>query len=137
MKVKDSLIIAAHCSANLTAYDGYCVIADETLPGDLTSSPGVKLPTTMAADVVGVITTPADGATDRLSMAVRGFGGSLRIKLGGAVNAFDRLTLMANGRCEANGEGTLVGMALESGAVDELVEGTLANPSSIGSISNS
>jgi len=74
-----------------------------------------------------VITTPADGATDNVSVAVVGFAGTVRIKLGGAAAAFDALTLKADGTVEANGAGTIVAKAMESGAEDELIEAVLVS----------
>lgn len=125
MKVRDIAILALACVVDLTNYDGYGVIPDATIPGDATTPPGVKLPAANTDDCIGVITTPADGATDNLSVATRGFGGTVRFKLGGAVAFGDKLTLMADGTFEANGIGTEMGRAMEAGAADELIEGTL------------
>ena len=125
MKVRDLAIIACACATDLTDYDGYGVVADATLPGDVTGPPGVKVATAVDADCVGVITTPADGDTDNVSVAMKGFGGTVRCKLGGACDAFDKLTLMADGTFEAAGAGTVVARALDAGAVDELVEAVL------------
>lgn len=124
MKVRDMVILALACAADLTNYDGYGVIADAALPGSDIAPPGVKLATAIADDVVGVITTPADGSTgEEVSVATAGFGGTVRFKLGGTVAFGDKLTLMADGTFEANGAGTVVGKAAEAGVADELIEG--------------
>ena len=125
MKVKDIAIIACACATDMTEYDGYGVIADATLPGDVAVQAGVKLPAALDADCIGVITTPADGATDNLSVAIKGYGGTIRCKLGGPCAAFEKLTLMADGTFEGGGLGTVVARAVESGVADELVEAVL------------
>lgn len=125
MKVKDLAIIACAAATDLTDYDGYGVIADATLPGTDMAPPGVKIATAASGDCVGVITTPADGSTDNLSVALKGFGGTVRCKLGGACDALEKLTLMASGKFEGGGTGTVVARALEAGVSDELVEAVL------------
>lgn len=125
MKVRDLAIIACACAADLSDYDGYAVIPDATIPGDATGPAGVKLATAIAQEPVGVITTPADGSVDNLGVATLGCGGTVRVKLGGAVTFGQKITLMADGTFEGDGEGTVCGKALEAGAVDELVEATL------------
>jgi hypothetical protein len=119
MKVRDLAILSFPSVEDLSAKDGFVVIPDAANPGH------VKLANAVDAAPVGVITTPANGATDNISVAVVGFTGTVRVKLGGAVNAFDALTLKANGTLEANGAGTIVAKAMESGAADELIEAVL------------
>lgn len=125
MKVKESALLALACVLDLTDNEGFGVIPDATIAGDVTTPAGVKLPAAATDHCVGVITTPADGSTDHLGVAVRGFGGTVRFKLGGTVVFGDKLTLMADGTFEANGTGTEVGLALEGGVADELIEGSL------------
>jgi hypothetical protein len=120
MKVRDLAILSFPSVEDLSEKDGYVVIPDAANPGK------VKLANAADASPVGVITTPADGAVDNVSVAVPGFAGTVRIKLGGIVAAFDTLTLKANGTVEANGAGTIVGKAMEAGAVDEKIEAVLA-----------
>jgi len=120
MKVRDLAILSFPTSEDLSDNDGYVVIADGATAGN------VKLANSATAKVAGVITTPADGDEDNVGVAVPGFGGTVRCKLGGTVAAFDTLTLMADGTVEANGTGTVVGKAMESGVAEELVEATLA-----------
>lgn len=105
---------------DLSEKDGFVVIPDTANPGK------VKLANAADAAAVGVITTPADGAVDNVSVAVPGFAGTVRIKLGGTVAAFDILTLKADGTVEANGAGTIVGKAMEAGTATEKIEAVLA-----------
>ena len=120
MKVRDLAIMPFPSVEDLSAKDGYVVIADGGNAGN------VKLADSATAKIAGVITTPADGSVDLVGIAVPGFGGTVRMKLGGTVAALDTLTLKADGTVEANGAGTVVGKALEAGVAEELVEGTLA-----------
>lgn len=120
MKVRDLAIMSFPSAEDLSEKDGCVVIADAANAGS------VKLADSATAKVAGVITTPADGSVDNVGIAVPGFGGTVRMKLGGTVKAFDTLTLKATGTVEANGSGTVVGKALEAGVADELVEATLA-----------
>ncbi len=120
MKVRDTAIIAVASSADLSEKDGYVVVADGT-------AGKVKLATATTQTPVGVITTPANGATDLIGIAVPGFGGTVRVKLGAACDAFEKLTLMADGTVEGGGTGTAVGLALEAGVKDELIEATIFN----------
>ena len=119
MKVRDLAILSFPTTEDLSEKDGYVVIADAGNAGS------VKLADSATAKVAGVITTPADGSIDLVGVAVPGFGGTVRMKLGGTVAAFDTLTLKADGTVEANGTGTVVGKALEAGVAEELVEATL------------
>jgi hypothetical protein len=119
MKVKNSAIIPLSTSEDLSDNDGYVVVSDG-------AAGAVKLATAADGTPVGVITSPADGAVDLVGVAVPGFGGTVRVKLGGACDAFESLTLMADGTCEGGGAGTKVGTALEAGVAGELVEATLA-----------
>lgn len=119
MKVRDTAILSFQTVEDLSAKDGYVVIPDAANPGK------VKLANAADAAPVGVITTPADGAEDNVSVAVVGFNGTVRVKLGGAVDAFDTLTLKADGTVEADGAGTIVAKAMESGAAGELIEAVL------------
>ena len=118
MKVRDLAILSFACVADLLTKDGYVVQPDA-------ANGGVKLADATDNTFAGVITTPADGSVDNVSVAVPGFGGTVRVKCGGAVSQFDTLTLMADGTVEANGTGTAIGTAMEDGAVDELIESTL------------
>lgn len=118
MKVRDLAILSFQTVEDLSDNDGYVVIPDAV-------NGGVKLADAADAAPVGVITTPADGAVDNVGVAVVGFTGTVRVKLGGACDAFDSLTLMADGTVEADGAGTIVAKAMESGAAGELVEAVL------------
>lgn len=120
MIVRTAAIIPFPSVEDLSEKDGFVVIPDAANPGK------VKLANAANAAIAGVITTPADGALDNVSVAVPGFAGTVRIKLGGNVAAFDTLTLKADGTVEANGAGTIVGKAMEAGAVDEKIEAVLA-----------
>lgn len=118
MKVRDLAIMSFPTVENLEEKDGYVVQPDA-------ANGGVKLADAVDNTFAGVITTPADGSKDNVSVAVAGFGGTVRVKCGGAVSRFDTLTLMADGTVEAAGAGTEIGTAMEDGAADELIEATL------------
>ena len=120
MKVRESAIIPMSTSEDLSDKDGYVVIPDGT-------GGAVKLATAVDDSVAGVITTPADGSVDLIGVAVPGFGGTVRVKLGGACNAHQELTLKADGTVEGDGLGTKVARALEAGVAEELVEAVLVN----------
>ena len=118
MKVRDLAILSFPTTEDLSEKEGYVVIADGT-------AGNVKLATAADGTPVGVITTPADGTEDNVSVAVTGFAGTVRVKLGAACDAFESLTLMADGTVEGAGAGTIVAKAMESGVADELVEAVL------------
>lgn len=118
MKVRDLAILSFPTTEDLSEKDGYVVIPDG-------AAGNVKLADSAAATPVGVITTPADGSEDNVSVAVVGFTGTVRVKLGAACDAFESLTLMADGTCEGGGAGTIVAKAMESGVAEELVEAVL------------
>jgi len=119
MKLRDLAILAFITVEDLLLNDGYVVQPDAV-------NGGVKLATAADNTFAGVITTPADGSVDLVGVAVPGYGGTVRVKCGGAVSQFDTLTLMADGTVEANGAGTIIGTAMEDGVADEKVEATLA-----------
>jgi hypothetical protein len=119
MKTSYYAILSFPSVEDLSEKDGFVVIPDTANPGK------VKLANAADAAVVGVITTPADGAVDNVSVAVTGFAGTVRIKLGGTVAAFDILTLKADGTVEANGAGTIVGKAMEAGTATEKINAVL------------
>jgi hypothetical protein len=85
-----------------------------------------------AADTLplGVIVEGQD--TDGLdTVACHNFGGTVPVKLEGAVSAGDRLELTADGDViEDSGSGArvIVGQALEDGAATELIEAALISP---------
>lgn len=117
MKVRDLAILSFPSVEDLSGNDGYIVQPDA-------ANDGVKLADATDNTFAGVVTESL-GDGEPVSVAVPGFGGTVRIKCGGAVSRFDKLTLMADGTVEANGLGTEIGTAMEDGAVDELIEATL------------
>ena len=66
-----------------------------------------------------------------VAIAAGGFSGTLKLKLSAAVNLGDTLEIINTGMVRADQESgarTLVGVALESGVADELIEAVIFRP---------
>lgn len=105
-------------STDLTGKEGYVVVPDS----------GLKLAAT--ADLAKAFGVIVEGGTVFADVAVIGaFGGTVGVKLGGQVAVGDKLKVNDGGTVSKyEGSGTVVGVALESGVSDEIVEAALAAP---------
>ena len=124
---RTNAILPFEASADLTGYVGRFVVL---FLGK------VALVTLLPVKPLGILLT--DGkAGDRVTVAIGagGLAGTVRVKLAAAVTAPGTyLQLTADGRVipdAGTGSRTLVAQALETGAVDELIEAVLIAPQSL------
>lgn len=121
MIVKTDRIIALTPTADHTGKEGYAV---------KNSSGSAALGSAVTDVPIGVIT---EGATTagKVSVALQGFKGTVRVKLGsspGSVVAFSNLEMGTNGTFNIASGTTgriIAGYALETGAANELIEAVL------------
>ena len=106
-------------STDLTGKEGFVAVYDSGLKLAATASLGAAL---------GVIT---EGGAESSDIAIAGaFGGIVRCKAGGAIAVGDKLKVVDGGTVEAysSGAGTVIGVALQAAAQDELFEAALLTP---------
>ena len=110
--------LANKASTDLTGKEGYVVVPDS----------GLKLAATADLDkAFGVITE--GGGTESDVAIIGAFGGTVVVKLGGTVAVGDKLKVDDGGTVSAYVDsGTVIGVALEAGVQDELVEAALCAP---------
>jgi hypothetical protein len=118
METRKAAIISLVPSVDHTDYEGYFVV--------ITSGKAVI---TTSATVVpaGVIIDPATTSGED-SIALMNHGGTVRVKVTGAVTAGNLLQIRTDGTVEADdasGARTLVARALEDGVTGELVDAAL------------
>ena len=110
MKSKDIALVrmANKPNTDLTGKEGY--IAEYN--GGLQVSGGTN--------ALGVIT---EGGKEESDIAVLGtYGGTVRAKASGTVTVGTKVVVDAAGKIKTAATGTVIGVALESGVADELVE---------------
>lgn len=110
--------LANKASTDLTGKEGYVVVPDS----------GLKLAATAdLSKAFGVITE--GGGTESDVAIIGAFGGTVAVKLGGTVAVGDKLKVDDGGTVSAYVDsGTVIGVALEAGVKDELVEAALCAP---------
>jgi hypothetical protein len=121
METRKQAIISLTPAVDHTDYEGYFAII----------SAGKAAVTTSATVVpAGVIIDGAE-TTGQDSIALMNHGGTVRVKVTGAVTAGDLLQIRTDGTVEtddASGARTLVARAIEDGATGELVDAALIGP---------
>ena len=111
--------MANKASTDLTGKEGYIAVYDS----------GVALAAT--ASLAGALGAIVEGGANRSDVAIAGaFGGVVRLKAGGSITAGAKLKVVNGGKVEAysSGAGTVVGVALQAAAADELFEAVLRTP---------
>ena len=111
--------MANKASTDLTGKEGYIAVYDS----------GVALAAT--ASLAGALGAIVEGGANSSDVAIAGaFGGVVRLKAGGSITAGAKLKVVNGGKVEAysSGAGTVVGVALQAAAADELFEAVLRTP---------
>ena len=106
-------------STDLTGKEGYIAVYDS----------GVKLAAT--ASLAGALGAIVEGGVSSSDVAIAGaFPGVVRLKAGGSITAGAKLKVVDGGTVQAysSGAGTVIGVALQSAASDELFEAVLRTP---------
>ncbi len=124
---RTNAILSFEAAADLTGYVGRFVVL---------SAGKVALVSSATVKPLGVLLT--DGkAGERVTVAIGagGLAGTVRVKLAAAVSTVGAyLQTTADGRTQADaatGARTVVAQALETGAIDELIEAVLIAPQSL------
>jgi len=106
-------------STDLTGKEGYIAVYDS----------GVKLAAT--ASLAGALGAIVEGGVSASDVAIAGaFPGVVRLKAGGSITAGAKLKVVDGGTVQAysSGAGTVIGVALQAAAADELFEAVLRTP---------
>lgn len=118
-KQKALVRLANKASTDLSGKEGFIAEYDS----------GLKL--SGGTNALGVIT---EGGAENTDVAILGvFDGILRGKASGTIAVGDKLKVDSNGKLAAytSGAGTVVGVALQAGVADELVEFAPMKPESV------
>ena len=118
-KQKALVRLANKASTDLSGKEGFIAEYDS----------GLKL--SGGTNALGVIT---EGGAENTDVAILGvFDGILRGKASGTIAVGDKLKVDSNGKLAAytSGAGTVVGVALQAGGADELVEFAPMKPESV------
>lgn len=120
--VRKEALISLEPAADHSEKSGYFCSIDSAGKAALVAA-ATTLPTGVIVD--------GEATTGRDTVACHNYGGTVLVKLGGAVSAGDRLELTADGDViEDSGSGArvIVATALEDGADTELIEAFLISP---------
>jgi hypothetical protein len=123
MIARTTAIIPVEPSATHVGKEGYAV----------TFTGGKAVLCAANTDAVNGVITEGSDTTGKDSVAVPGFGGTVKVKLGssaGTIVLGTMLEIKAGGtwKADAGTSGTVAAMALEAGTDDELIEAVLLNP---------
>ena len=111
-------------STDLTGKEGYIAVYDSGLKPAATAS---------LASALGAI---VEGGVNSSDIAIAGaFPGVVRLKAGGAITVGAKLKVVDGGTVQAysSGAGTVVGVALQAAAQDDLFEAVLLTPTTCAS----
>ena len=106
-------------STDLTGKEGYVAVYDS----------GLALAAT--ANLAGALGVIVEGGANSSDVAIAGaFGGIVRCKAGGSISCGAKVKVVNGGTVESysSGAGTVIGVALQAAAADELFEVALRTP---------
>ena len=111
--------MANKASTDLTGKEGYVAVYDS----------GIALAAT--ANLAGALGVIVEGGSSASDVAVAGaYGGVVRCKAGGTIACGAKVKVVNGGKVEAyaSGAGTVIGVALQAAAADELFDVALRTP---------